>query len=311
MILQRRLQLQNRAWVEVEAPEWFQYDLPSQRYEALFGFIDWGDEEQETTSARNRRGRLAHPQTAYIKALMVMLVEKQNVSELRRYLREHPALVWLLGFRLVLDAASVYGFDVEATLPCERYLRLQLQQLDLLNLNAILKRTITAACEIEPNLGEVVAIDVKHIYASVAANNPKAYVRERFDPQQQPTTDPNCRLGLKRRSNQADERAAKTDKAEWLWGYGSGIVVAQCRNKEAIVLADYTQGFNEHDLSYASPLLQNTEANLGFIPKHLTADAAFDAVCMYEGRPLGGMAAIPLNLRGKTHLQLDELGQPV
>jgi hypothetical protein len=33
-------------------------------------------------------------------------------------------------------------------------------------------------------------------------------------------------------------------------------------------------------------------------PKHITADAAFDAYSMYEGRPLAGIAAILLNLNG-------------
>ncbi len=51
-------------------------------------------------------------------------------SQLRRFLLVHPLLVIELGFHLVLDPSAPYGFDVEASVPSEQWLRLKLRTLD-------------------------------------------------------------------------------------------------------------------------------------------------------------------------------------
>jgi hypothetical protein len=53
-----------------------------------------------------------------------------------------------------------------------------------------------------PGLGEVVTIDVKHIYAWVKENNWRTYVPERYDKSNILPGDPDCRLGVKRSTNQ-------------------------------------------------------------------------------------------------------------
>ena len=116
-------------------------------------------------------------------------------SHLRRFLLKHPLLVIDLGFRLVLDARQPYGFDVEATVPCESWLREQLHFCDQDLLQALLRATVAALKEEIPGLGETVAFDVKHIYAWVRENNPRVYVKGRFDVTHHPSGDPDCRLG--------------------------------------------------------------------------------------------------------------------
>jgi len=228
-----------------------------------------------------------------------MIEEKLDyMTELWRYLNDHPALVWLLGFRLVPDEANIYRFDVVRSLPSVRHLRRKFCALDKMLLDGLLRQTVQQAVAMIPNLGITVSADVKHIYAYVKENNPRAYVQERYKPTQQPKGDPDCRLGFKPQANQGNEQETSAKKGEWLWGYGTGIAVTQTPDKDAIVLAEYTQPFNENDITYGPPLLAQAQANLGFTPHNFTADAAFDAWYMYEGRPEGGIAAIPLNLRG-------------
>jgi hypothetical protein len=48
------------------------------------------------------------------------------------------------------------------------------------------------------------------------------------------------------------------------------------------VLAEYTQPFNEGDVTYFRPLYQQTVVALDACPTHLTADATFDAWYVYE-----------------------------
>ncbi len=68
---------QNRQVVRVEAPEWFRYDAVAQRYEALFEMLDWSVVPEKDDQVV-QRGRLAHPASAYIKALLVMQAEKHE-----------------------------------------------------------------------------------------------------------------------------------------------------------------------------------------------------------------------------------------
>ncbi len=56
--------------------------------------------------------------------------------------------------------------------------------------------------EAAPDFGNCISLDTKHIIAWVKENNPKAYVKDRYDKTRHPTGDLDCRLGCKRRTNQ-------------------------------------------------------------------------------------------------------------
>ena len=276
-----------------------EHDPVVRRYRAFFAHLDWhAIAAREAT--RPRPGPVPHPQAAYIKALLIKLCEhKEYITALRSFLVEHPLLVLEIGFRPVLDPTHPYGFDVGRTVPCDRWLRHMQQHLDNASLQALLRGTVRALHGEIPGLGQTVAFDVKHIYAWVEQNNPKAYVPARYDPGRQPTGDPDCRLGVKTSSNQERADGAVKQTKEYVWGYGSGVAAATDPADGDVVLAEYTQPFNEVDGAYYHPLYGRTVAALGVRPTNVTADAAFDAWHIYETcAPSGGMAAIPLNTRG-------------
>jgi hypothetical protein len=277
-----------------------------QRYRAFFARLDWS-QVPERDPARPWPGRPPHPRAAYIKALLVKLCEgKPFVSEVRAFLVEHPLLVLELGFRPVRDPTQAHGFDVERTVPGARWLRHQQQALDPADLHALLRGTVRALQAALPDLGTTVAVDVKHLYAWVRENNPKEDVPHRFDPTRQPRGDPDCRLGAKRRTNQAG-RVAK----EYLWGYGTGIVSATHPRCGDVVLAELTQPFNHQDVTVYQPLYAQTVATLGQRPINLAADAAFDAWHVYQTCAVhGGIAAIPRNHRGQSPPR-DAAGHPI
>lgn len=305
MIVHREVRQQNREVVRVEAPWWFGEDGVAQRYEEMWGLLEWGAVE-EKEEGEVQRGRLGHPETAYIKALLVMQAEKQEyVTELRRYLCEHPALVWVVGFRLKADKHSRYGFDVDQTVPSAGHLRRKLRELSPKVLTGLLAGTVQALREDIPHLGEQVIVDVKHIYAHVKENNPRAYVKNRYQPDQQPKGDRDCRLGVKQRTNREDSSGRSHTETECVWGYGSGVAVSLTPDKQVVVVAEYTQPFNQNDVTYALPLLNRAMLNLGFAPRTLIADAAFDAWYLYQWvLEVGGQAAIALNTRGKSITRL-------
>ncbi len=176
-----------------------------------------------------------------------------------------------------MDLRQPYGFDVAKTVPSMRHLNNILRSLDPRLLADLFAQSVQALQAEIPGLGEVVAYDVKHIYANVKENNFRAYVPERFNKDQQPTGDPDCRLGVKKSTNQEQPDGSTTEKMELVWGYGSGVAAATTADYGDVVLAEFTQPFNENDVTYFVPLYIQTVAMLNTFPLHITADAAFDA----------------------------------
>lgn len=305
--------MQNRERRIFQAPEWFTQDAVAQRYEKRFEQLDW-TQVVEINENEVRRGHLPHPQAAYIKAYRVMIEAKMEfMTQLHRYLKEHAALVWLIGFRIRRASPDEgKGLAVAGSLPTVRHLRRKLRTLNPVSLSGLLKQTVQLALGVIPALGQRVSIDTKHLYAHVKENNPRAYVNERFNPVHQPSADTDGRLEAKRCTNQTDAQGHTKTKTEWLGGYGSGLVVAQTPDKDALVLSEYTQTFERNDVTYARPLLHAASANLGFAPSILTAAAAFDAWYVYQwSADHNGSAAIALNLRGNPLTVLGDQDYPL
>jgi hypothetical protein len=288
-----------------------EHDPLVQDYRTFFSFLDWSSIEQ-WQAQHSARGRPAHPESAYLKAFLLRIREGLiYTSQLRRFLLKHPLLVIELGFRLHLDATQPYGFDVEKTLPCDYWLREHLQHFDPELLQALLHATVAALQQEIPSLGETVAFDVKHIYAWVRENNPRVYVKGQFDVTSRCKGDPDCRLGVKRSSNQEQPDGSKKEKKESLFGYGSGVAACTDPVYGDVVLAEYTLPFNEADVTYFRPLSQRTVVATNQLPTYVTADAAFDFCYVYETvAHRGGIAAIPLNSHGHEEVPRDPDGTP-
>ena len=287
------------------------HDPLVQRYRAFFALFDWSV-VPEPVIAPSRPGKRPHPRTAYLKALLLKLEEGLTYcTRLRRFLLEHPLLVLELGFRPVLDVEQPYGFDVQRTVPSARWFREQQRTLAQGVLQALLMQLVHALREAIPGLGEVVCFDVTHIYAWVRENNPRVYVEGTFDVTHIPKGDPDCRLGVKKSSNQQQADGTTKKKKESLFGYGSGIATCTDPVYGDVILAEYTQPFNEGDITYFFPLYVATVATLGSFPIHIAADAAFDAWYCYQSVALrGGIAAIPLNQHGHPESRRDADGVP-
>lgn len=283
-----------------------------QRYRAFFDLFEWSLIASRD-SHRLWPGPEPHPETAYIKALLVKLCEgKPYITQLRSYLLDHPLLVIELGFRPVLDASQPLGFDLQRTIPCDRWLRFKQQYLDHSLLQDLLAATVQTLLTEIPGLGETIAVDVKHIYAWVQENNPRVYRKDRFCKDQQPTGDPDCKVGVKKSTNQEQPDGSKKVIKEYLWGYGSGVAAATNPVYGDVVLAEFTQPFNEGDVTYYLPVYRQAVVNLGFFPLNITADAAFDAWYVYQtAAHLGGIAAIAPNQHGHLPVEFDRDGVPL
>lgn len=275
-------------------------------YRAFFSSLDWSIVEQWDAD-HHRRGRPGNSTSTYLKAFLVRINEGLiYTKQLRAFLVKHPLLVIDLGFHLVLDFTQPYGFDIEQTLPCRYWFGEKLRSLDRGLLTDLLAGTVHALQEEIPGLGEVVSFDVKHLYAWVKENNKRVYVKDRYDKTQRLIGDPNCKLGVKRSTNKELPDGSTEEEKEMLWGYGSGVAAATTPDYGDVVLAEYTQPFNEGDVTYFRPLYRQAVVALNQFPTHLAADAAYDAWYVYDAAVRhGGIAAVPLNAHTRTTFDPD------
>ena len=303
----------------------------AQKYLTLLGPLAW-DQFPERDPQRPWPGSAPWPRAPFVAAFLVKLQEqKRYMADLRTYLLEHPALIWLLGFELVPAEAVAYGFDPEASLPNTRLFLTVLRTLDNAALQFLLDSTVDLIRQELPpelNFGQTVAIDTKHILAWVKENNPKTFIKEgRYDKTRQPAADADCRLGVKKRRNQktSQEAAAvstptrpgqparKMAVTEIYWGYGSGLVVTHLPDWGDFILAELTLTFDRTDVVYFLPLMAAAERRLGFRPQFGALDAAYDTHYVYDYfDQAGGFAAVPFSRRGgPTPKQFDPEGYPL
>lgn len=296
-------------------PAWVTASPTIMRCLELLSPLDWAHFPDR--NLQRNWGQPTIPYAALVAAELVRLNEGlPSMGHLRRYLIEHPGFIWLLGFPLQLDPTPATGFNAQASLPTRQHLNLMLRHLPNAVLQFLLADSVWLILQELRNRNRLpikcVSLDTKHIIAWVKENNPKVYVPERYNQAKQPVGDPDCRLGCKRRHNRTAPPptptrnpvpAQRTKIGEYYWGYGSGLIVAKVPDLGEFVIAEMTQPFDQGDVTYFFPLMQQTEERLGYRPRYATFDAAFDAWYVYayfyrETDPDYGFAAVPFSEKG-------------
>jgi len=307
----------------------------ARRYLDLLGPLDWAHFPERPVN-RAWPGPTPTPRAPFVAAFLVKLEEAlRYMTDLREFLVDHPALVWILGFHLTPSAQFSWGFDADASLPTARHFGRVLRTLPNPAAQFLLDGTVRGLQrELPPEVrfGEAISMDTKHILAWVAENNPKTYLTEhdRLTKTRQPKGDPDCKLGCKKKRNlsaadqEVETGSAKTPTTNpkpptnfsagdvYYWGYASGVVATKVPAWGEFVLAEFTQTFDRSDVTYFFPLMADTERRLGFKPPYGAFDAAFDPFYVFEYfHTAGGFAAAPLTDRGRFKFTFDEQGLPL
>jgi hypothetical protein len=296
----------------------------------LLSPIDWTALPERDLS-RNY-GQPAVPYASFLAACLVKIDQRLvYLSDLRRFLVDHPALCWLMSFPIRTGIGGPSSEQADACLPTQKHLARMLRQIPNPCLQALLDQTVSLLraelSDVCPDFGQAISLDTKHVIAWVKENNPKAYIHGgRYHKDQQPSGDPDCRLGCKRRKNQRAQSegpptllrdavpAKGLQVGEYYWGYASGVVATKVPGWGEVVLAELTQPFDCGDTSYFFPLMADVERRLGFRPRFGAFDAAFDAFYVYEyfHRPhKPGFAAVPLVKKGGYGRTFDANGLPL
>jgi hypothetical protein len=167
-----RPNLAQLAQPDTQLPPFVVDSVLAQRYLALLGPLDW-DHFPERDPAVAWSGPQPLPRAPFVAAYLLKLDQQlRYMADLRTFLANHPALIWLLGFPLTPSFAFPWGFDPQASLPHLRLFRQELRTLPNPCLQFLLDSTVQLIRqELPPSVhfGQSVAGDTKHILAWVSA----------------------------------------------------------------------------------------------------------------------------------------------
>lgn len=296
----------------------------------LLGPLAW-DHFPERNLLRNY-GQPSTPYSALAAGCLLKLeLGIDAFAHLSHWLAENPAMAWLLGFRPSDASFNPALRFTSPNLPDQRHFSRLLHKVPNACFQFLLASSVQSLlAEFTRRLihiPDIISLDTKHILAWVKENNPKTYIEDRFDKTKQPAGDRDCKLGCKRSHNRrksADEVPPPTPSSnplpadfvkvgEYYWGYASGVAAMKVPLWGEFVLAEFTQPFDQPDVSYFFPLMALVEQRLGRKPLFAALDAAYDAFYVYEYfHQSGGMAAVPFAEKGKTvHRHFDHQGLPL
>ena len=296
----------------------------------LLGPLAWDDFPE-----RNLQRNYGHPSTPYAALSAACLLKLElnitTFSRLVSWLSENPSMAWLLGFHSAHCGFNPAWHIPPADLPDQRHFSRLLHKAPNSCFQFLLTSSVQAVlaefARQSVTVPDTISLDTKHILAWVKENNPKAYLQDRFDKTRQPSGDPDCKLGCKRRQNQrkaSQNPAPPTPNAnpvpaetvqvgEYYWGYASGVAALKVPFWGELILAEMTQPFDRPDVSYFFPLMAMVEQRLGRKPRFGALDAAFDAFYIYDYfHQAGGFAAVPRVEKGKVVRRVfNEAGLPL
>ena len=280
-----------------ELPRFVRQSAVAMRYLHLLGALDWTRFPERDLNTPWTMSPV--PLAPFTAACLVKLNEQfVYMSQLHHYLLEHRALTWVLGFPLLPSRPGLWRTSPQASPPTARHFTRMLRKLPNAVCQYLLDETVRLlqtelSTEVDP-FGHAVSLDTRHIIAWVRENNPKDYVKDRYDKAKQPSGDPDCRLGCKRRRNQraSSKEPPPTPRdnpvpantisvGEYYGGYASGVVATKVPGWGEFVLAELTLPFDQPDVAYFEPLMAETERRLGLRPRYGAFDAAYDAFYVY------------------------------
>ena len=276
-------------------------DPTVQRYRLFFDLVD----EIAPPPNPHKRGPKKGKNTdlVYLKAYPVQLNEPLRFfTQLRRFLVERPALVAWMGF-VLKGYTPQYGFDPQLTVVSAHQFSQKLRLAKENQAKGLFLQTVLILKALGVLTGNV-SCDTAEVHADIKENNPKQFVKDRFDKKNIPNAAPSARLGAKP-THQKDPHTGKK-KVRYFWGWKSAILAEKNRPFGVeVCVAETTKPADTADVKFALPLLKAYREQVQIFVRRFLADAAFDAWYVYQDvfgekdDPQHGQAYIPINPRGQ------------
>ena len=256
-------------------------------YDELFKTLDF-------SLPRSKTGRKGFPKEALLCAFIVMKCEGFSlITDLADYLENNRLIAYYCGFDIMKPLPSYWTYD--------RFLK-NLEHSDLQAVMASLVRQLYEKGIVD---GSFIGLDSTPVMANTKQNNPKSFVKNKFDKDNHPKSDPDCGLGVHSASNQHNER-----NYEFFWGYKNHILI-DCIS--GLPLYETTTKANTADSTVTLDILKEANKILPLAECTFLADKGYDASIIYDSiqTVYHGEAVIPLNVRNTRNFKKLSVGNPI
>lgn len=239
-------------------------------------------------------GRKGFSNHAMICAFIVMKCEGFSmISDLVDYLYNNLLISHYCGFDITKPLPSYWTFD--------RFLI----RFDHSILSGIMKSQVLSLAEKGIIDTSFIGLDSTPIKANTLQNNPKSFLRNKLNPDNQPKADRDCKLGVHTASNQTNEK-----KYAFYWGYKNHVLV-DCIS--GLPIYEITTTAEVADSTVSLDILAETHRFLSVTECTFLADKGYDIKSIYNQvkQLYNGECMIPLNKRNTKNTKLLPAGTPV
>ena len=201
--------------------------------------------------------------------------------------------------------AHYCGFNIMKPLPSYWTLERFIKEHENGLLQKVMQSQVQKLYELGVLDASFIALDSTPISANTSQNNPKSFKPDKFKPENQPTSDKDCGLGVHTASNQHSEK-----NYEFFWGYKNHILV-DCIT--GLPINELTTTADVVDSTVALDILKSTNEYLSIKECTFIADKAYDVKIIYNTVKdvYEGECYIPLNKRNTKNPKKLPSGRPV
>ena len=250
--------------------------------------------ELEFTLPRAATGRRGFPKEAMVCAFIVMKCEGFSlITDLADYLDNNRLIAHYCGFNIMKPLPSYWTY--------ERFLK----KLDNGELKRIMAQQVKKLYELGIVDASFIGLDSTPVAANTKQNNPKSFAKDKFKPENHPTADPDCALGVHSASNQHNER-----RFEFYWGYKNHVLV-DCIS--GLPLYELTTPANVADCAVVQEILAAASNTISLQECTFLGDKGYDVNAVYDlvKDVYQGDAVIPLNKRNTKNPEKLPDGNPI
>ena len=240
-----------------------------------------------------KTGRPSQKQ-ALLCAFIVMKCEGfSQITDLVDYLNNNLLIAYYCGFNIMKPLPSYWTFD--------RFVR----NLDNQVLKQLMQSQVLKLAELGIVDTSFIGLDSTPCMANSKQNNPKSFAKNKFAKDNQPKSDPDCRLGVHSASNQHNEK-----NYEFYWGYKNHVL---CDCITGLPIYELTTGANCADSAVALDVLAKTNDFIPITECTFIGDKGYDVKAIYNTVKdlYEGECVIPINQRNTKNPKKLPVGNPI
>ena len=259
-------------------------------YDLLFQNLDLSEFPESTAET----GRPGFSKRTLLRAFFVMKCECfEYIADLKDYLENNLLIANYCGFDIMKPLPSYWTFD--------RFIR----ELDHSLLENLMQAQVSKLVGLGIIDSSFIALDSTPVFANTKQNNPKSFAKNRFDKNNQPKSDKDCKLGVHTASNQHNEK-----NYEFFWGYKNHVLV-DCIT--GLPICEMTTTAEVADSTVTLDILARTNKYLPLEECTFIADKAYDVKAIYNTVKdvYHGDCVIPLNKRNTKSSKKLSYGHPI